>query len=157
MRSTLLDLLKIEHIQVGVEAADAQDVIRKLSVPFIETGHVAPEFADDVWQREQTFPTGLPTQPLAVAIPHADPDHVNKSGVCVGVLRSPIRFAQMGTDGSTSLDVRVVFLLAVKEKEKQVEMIRQLMLLIQSPSLVEGLSKARDSSAAMALIQNILA
>ena len=156
MGSTLLDLLKIEHIRVGIEAVDAQDAIRKLSVPFIETGYVAPEFADDVWQREQTFPTGLPTQPLAVAIPHADPDHVKKSGVCIGVLKSPIRFAQMGTDGSTGLDVHVIFLLAIKEKEKQVEMIQQLMRLIQSPSLVEGLSKTGDSSAAMALIQNVL-
>lgn len=157
MQSTLLDLLKIEHIQVGVEASDARAAIRKLSVPFIETGHVTAEFAEDVWRREQTFPTGLPTQPLAVAIPHADPDHVNKSGVSIGVLKSPIRFAQMGTDGSTGLDVHVIFLLAIKEKEKQVEMIQQLMKLIQSPSLVEGLSRAGDSSDAMALIQNILA
>jgi len=157
MQATLLDLLNVRHILIGIEAADSQDAIRKLSAPFIETAHVTPEFADDVWKREQTFPTGLPTQPLAVAIPHADPDHVNKSGVCIGVLRSPVRFAQMGTDGSTGLDVHVVFLLAIKEKEKQVEMIQQLMKLIQSPSLVEGLSKAGDSSAAMALVQNILA
>lgn len=157
MQSTLIDLLNLEHIQMDMHAVDAEDAIRKLTIPFIRTGHVVHEFADDVWEREQTFPTGLPTQPLAVAIPHADPDHVNKSGVCIGVLRSPISFAQMGTDGSTVLDVHVVFLLAIKEKEKQVEMIQQLMTLIQSPSLVEGLSKAGNASAAMALIQNTLA
>jgi len=157
MQYTLIDLLKLEHILVGVEAADAQDAIQKLTAPLVETGHVTPEFAVDVWKREETFPTGLPTQPLAVAIPHADPDHVNGSAVCVGTLKSPVRFAQMGTDGSTVLDIPVIFLLAIKEKEKQVDMIQQLVTFIQSPSLLEGLPKAQDSSEAMALIQKVLA
>ena len=157
MQYTLIDLLKMEHILVGVEAADAQDAIQILTAPLVETGHVTPEFAMDVWKREETFPTGLPTQPLAVAIPHADPDHVNGSAICVGTLKSPVRFAQMGTDGSTVLDVPVIFLLAIKEKEKQVDMIQQLVTLIQSPSFLDGLPKAKDSSEAMALIQSILA
>jgi PTS system galactitol-specific IIA component len=91
-----------------------------------------------------------------VAIPHADPDHVNRSAVCVGVLKSPVRFAQMGTDGSTVLEVPIIFLLAIKEKEKQVEMIQQLISLIQSPSLLEGLPRTKNSSEAMTLIQNFL-
>jgi len=156
MQYTLIDLLKPEHILVDVEATDAQDAIGKLTAALVETNHVVPEFAEDVWKREDTFPTGLPTQPLAVAIPHADPDHVNQSAVCVGVLNSPVRFAQMGTDGSTVLDVPIIFMLAIKEKEKQVEMIQQLILLIQSPQLLEELSKVKDVAEVMNLIQTFL-
>jgi PTS system galactitol-specific IIA component len=156
MQYTLIDLLKAEHILVGVEAADAHDAIQKMCASLIETSNIAQEFASDVWKREERFPTGLPTQPLAVAIPHADPDHVNRSAVCVGVLKSPVRFAQMGTDGSTVLEVPIIFLLAIKEKEKQVEMIQQLISLIQSPSLLEGLPRTKNSSEAMTLIQNFL-
>ncbi|MCE7859606.1 MAG: PTS sugar transporter subunit IIA [Chloroflexi bacterium CFX2] len=125
MQNTLTDLLRTDHILVNVNVKDAQEAIQTLTAALVETGHVSPGFAEDVWKREQTFPTGLPTQPLAVAIPHADPDHVNKSAVCIGVLNAPVLFAQMGTDGSTSLDARLIFLLAVKEREKQVEMIGQ--------------------------------
>ena len=157
MQYTLIDLLKMEHIRIGVEAIDAQDAIQILTAPLVETGHVTPEFAADVWKREQSFPTGLPTQPIAVAIPHADPDHVNGSAVCVGILKAPVRFAQMGTDGSTFLDVPLIFLLAIKEKEKQVDMIQQLVTLIQSPSLLEGLPRAQDEAEAIALIQKVLA
>jgi PTS system galactitol-specific IIA component len=157
MQYTLIDLLKTEHILIGIEATGAQEAIRKLTAPLAKTGVVAPEFADDVWKREETFPTGLPTQPQAVAIPHADPDHVNRSGVCMGVLKSPVRFAQMGTDGSTVLEVSIIFLLAIKEKEKQVEMIQQLVTLIQSPSLLDGLSDAQNAEEALDLIQNVLA
>ena len=156
MQNTLMDLLGIEHILVNVNAKDAQDAIQKLTIPLVETGHVADGFAGDVWKREQTFPTGLPTQPLAVAIPHADPEHVNRSAVCIGVLNAPVRFAQMGTDGSTFLDVHLIFILAIKEREKQVEMIQQLMSVIQNASLLEGLSKASDPAAAFALIQKTL-
>jgi mannitol/fructose-specific phosphotransferase system IIA component (Ntr-type) len=48
-------------------------------------------------------------------------------------------------------------LLAIKEKEKQVDMIQQLITLIQSPSLLEGLPMAKDALEAMILIQNVLA
>lgn len=157
MQNTLMDLLGTEHILINVDAKDAQEAIQKLTVALVETGHVAPGFSEDVWKREQTFPTGLPTQPLAVAIPHADPDHVNHSAVCIGVLNSPVPFAQMGTDGSVFLDVQLVFMLAIKEREKQVEMIQQLMIVIQNASLLEELSKAKDSTEAFTLIQTMLA
>lgn len=157
MQNTLIDLLRTDHILVNVNVKDAQEAIQRLTVALVETGHVTPGFAEDVWKREQTFPTGLPTHPLAVAIPHADPDHVNKSAVCIGVLNEPVRFAQMGTDGSTSLDARLIFLLAVKEREKQVEMIGQLMRLIQTGSLLEDLAQAKDSAEALALIHKTLA
>jgi len=156
MQYTLVDLLRTEHIRLNLDAKDAQDAIRKLTVPLVETGHVTSGFPEDVLAREQTYPTGLPTRPLAVAIPHADPDHVHQSAICIGILKSPVRFAQMGTDGSVLLDAHLIFLLAIKEQEKQVEMIRQLMTLIQTGSLLEGLMKVGDSNDAIALLQNTL-
>ena len=157
MQYTLMDLLNIDHILIGVEAADAQDAIRRLTAALVQSDHVKPEFTEDVWTREQTFPTGLPTQPLPVAVPHADPTYVNRSAVCFGVLKSAVQFGQMGTDGSTRLDIRLIFLLAIKEHEKQVEMIQQLMTLLQTPSLLEGLSVVAQASQALALIKNTLA
>jgi len=68
----------------------------------LATGYVSEEFAEDVWEREKIFPTGLPTQPFGVAIPHADPDHVKQSAVCLGILNSPVFFNQMGMESSTN-------------------------------------------------------
>jgi PTS system galactitol-specific IIA component len=62
----------------------------------------------------------------------------------------------MGTDGSTVLDVRIIFLLAIKEREKQVEMIQQLIGLIQSPDLLLGLTQAGDVGEALRMIRQIL-
>ena len=133
-------------------ASDAPSAILVLNESLIGSGHTTAEFGKDVCEREKTFPTGLPTQPVAVAIPHADPDHVLASAVAIGILRSPVRFAQMGTDGSVHLDVHAIFLLAIREREKQVEMIQQLMTLIQDPSLLATLVQATDSREVMQLI-----
>jgi len=157
MQINLSDLLKSEHILVDLEANDAREAIEKIIDVLVQTGHVSPEFAEDVWKREQTFPTGLPTQPLAVAIPHADPDHVNHSAICVGILSSPVRFAQMGTDNSETLNVHLIFLLAIKEREKQVGVIQQLVTLIQNGSLIESLVKANSPAEALSFIQKTLA
>jgi PTS system galactitol-specific IIA component len=156
MQYTLIDLLDIDHILLGVEAVNAQDAIRIMTAALVQTGHVKPEFADDVWEREKTFPTGLPTQPLPVAIPHADPTFIQQSAVGIGVLKSSVLFGQMGTDGSTELEIKVLFLLAIKEREKQVEMIQQLMTLLQTPSLLEGLSVEKQPAAVLDLINKTL-
>lgn len=156
MQYRFVDLLRPEHVLTDLHASKPKEVIRKLTRPLIRTGHVTPAFATDVWNREQEFPTGLPTEPLAIAIPHADPDHVNQSAVSIGILRSPVPFRQMGTDSSVVLRVHIVFLLAIKEREKQVEMIQQLVTVIQDQSLLEGLVAARDAQEVVDLIRRAL-
>lgn len=156
MQNNLLNILHVDHILIDLDATDAQSAIRMLTAALVRTRHVASEFAEDVWRREETFPTGLPTQPLAIALPHADPDHVNCSAIGIGILNTPVQFGQMGTDGSVMLDVRMVFLLAIKEREKQVEMIQQLMILIQTGSLLEEIFRAGTPEKVLALIQKVL-
>lgn len=156
MKLNLLELLRPNHIRLHLQAADGFDAVRLLTEPLVESGHAEPAFAEDVWAREETFPTGLPTQPHAVAIPHADPDHVHQSAVCFGTLTAPVSFAQMGTDGSTTLAVQVIILLAIKEREKQAELIQQVVKLIQDGDLLTELLKAEDVDQAYQLIQSAL-
>jgi PTS system galactitol-specific IIA component len=156
MQYTLKDLLSAEHILVDGTVANSREAIEWLSQTLIQSGNVTPEFIEDVWKREQVFPTGLPTAPFAIAVPHADPDHVDRTGMAVGVLKAPVEFAQMGTDGSVKLQAQILFLLAIKESEKQVEMIGQLMSLIQSADLLTGLANTANPEEAFRLIQNAL-
>ena len=157
MTYTLIDLIREEHIIVGLEPVDAEDVIRMLAGRLIETGYAVEGFGQDVWDREQEFPTGLPTEPVGVAIPHADPDHVLKSAVCVGVLTESVSFTQMGIDTSQSVEALLIFMLAIKEKEKQVVMIQQLVELIQNPTLLTNLTAVRDADQAFNLITSSVA
>ncbi len=156
MQYSLVDLLSEDDICLGLSAPDALSAIRALNDNLVRTGHTTAEFGEDACEREKVFPTGLPTQPVAVALPHADPDHVLRSAVAVATLQSPVTFAQMGTDGSLHLDVHAVFLLAIREREKQVSMIQQLMKLIQDGDVLSELMRAAEVHDAMELIREAL-
>lgn len=152
MQQRLADLLNETTTVIGLKCTSAEEAIRSLTGLLVETGHVSPAFAEDVWARERTYPTGLPTQPMAVALPHADPDHINRSGIAVGMLAKPVPFGQMGTDGSIVLRVGIVFLLAIKEREKQVQLLQAVASRIQSPALLEGLTRAQTAKQALDLL-----
>ena len=152
MAYTLIDLIREENIMVGLQSSGAEDVIRTLANRLVETGYAQDGFAQDVWDREGEFPTGLPTEPVGVAIPHADPDNVIKSAVCIGVLKDPVTFTQMGTDISLRVQAPLIFMLAIKEKEKQVVMIQQLVEMIQNPALLTSLTGVQTPDQAYELI-----
>jgi len=137
-----MDLMAPQLIMTGFSGQNDEDVIRLLVGLLTLDGRAGAGFADAAITRERVFPTGLPTQPVGVAIPHADPESVTKSGVCVGVLKTPVPFGLMGTDGSTKVDVQIVFLLAILEREKQTSMIQELITLIQSGGLLKSISLA---------------
>ena len=142
MQNHLINLIAPQLVVTELTAQNDEEIIRSLVGLLTLDGRAGDEFADAAITRERVFPTGLPTQPVGVAIPHADPDGVTKSGVCVGVLATPVQFGLMGTDGSTKVDVQIVFLLAILEREKQTSMIQELIALIQSSGLLKSLSSA---------------
>jgi PTS system galactitol-specific IIA component len=156
MQHTLLELLRAEHVLVDLDAGDSSSVIRLLNAVLVATGDTLPGYAEDAAVRERTFPTGLPTEPVAIAIPHAAPSNVLTSALAIATLHTPVVFAQMGTDGSVTLDVHAVFLLAIKESEKQVEMIAQLMQVIQSGSVLSGMMQATGAAGVVGLIRQII-
>ncbi|WP_026367989.1 PTS sugar transporter subunit IIA [Aminiphilus circumscriptus] len=152
MQRSLADLLREDLIAVHVEASDAETVIRALASRLVEKGFAEPGYADDAVAREKIYPTGLPTLPLGTAIPHADPDRVSASGIAVGILASPAAFGLMGTDGSSTVTAKIVFLLAIREREKQVGLIRELVELLQNPTLLERLGNVETEGEALRLL-----
>jgi len=156
MRYQLRELLKPELIFLNINASNAEEVIRKMAEKLINLGFVAPDFFEDVWKREQKYPTGLPTQPFSVALPHADSERIIKTAVCFATLTSPVKFGQMGTDGSLQLDVYIVVLMAIREREKQVELISQLVQIVQDPDLLKQLYKTQTTDEFIRLIEGKL-
>lgn len=63
-----------------------QDIIRTLANPLINDGMVVSDFADHVIEREKSFPTGLAVEPVGVAIPHTDHQHVRQNAISIGIL-----------------------------------------------------------------------
>jgi PTS system galactitol-specific IIA component len=129
-------------VLVELNGTSREDLLTTLTQALVQAGYVQPEYVDAVLEREKDFPTGLPTEPVAVAIPHGSPECVIKSGVAVGVLSNPVAFQEMGTPTNT-VDVRLVFVLAIREVESQTEILQRFMQIFQARALLEQLCVAR--------------
>lgn len=152
MARGLLEHLDAGALCLGVEAADAEAVIRLLAGRLHAAGHVADSFADAVVAREATMPTGLPLgHAVNVAIPHTDPHHVVRPAVAMASLARPVAFANM-EDADEALEVGLVFLLALKDKDAQIDMLQEIIAIVQSPRAIALLMEAGDAEAVRAAL-----
>jgi PTS system galactitol-specific IIA component len=101
----------------GLDARSADGVIAALAARLVAGGVVAPTFERAAVAREKRSPTGLPFDGGAVAIPHAEPEHVVAPAIAIATLASPVKFRQMGTP-QIALDVRLVVVPALSAKEQ---------------------------------------
>jgi PTS system galactitol-specific IIA component len=97
-------------------AVTAEEAITALAGRLLDAGHVKASFGSAAVMREKRFPTGLPFEPSAVALPHTDPEHIERSVIGIATLTAPVRFRQMGTP-SILLEVRLVLMPAFTSKE----------------------------------------
>lgn len=128
-------------IEMELEAADAADAINRLGAALLEKGYVQESYIDAVLEREAKLPTGLDINGFSVAIPHTDPEHVNRAAFAVGVLKNPVRFHCMAAPEEET-QVRLVFLLAIKDPDKQVELLQKLMAVFQDAALLKAIQQA---------------
>ena len=125
-------------IAFDLQAKDARDVIGVLAEKMHAQGLVAANYAEQTWLRELDHPTGLPTRPFCIAFPHADPDGVRQSALGVAVLHEPVTFQNMA-DPDEGLDVMLVFMLANRDPEEQIQTLRNLAVLFGQPEKLDEL------------------
>jgi len=128
-----------------------EEVVSALAERLFQKGYVYPTYRDAVLTREQSFPTGLPTQPVGVAIPHADPEHCRTPALAVARLPEPVTWGLMG-DESETVQISIVFLLALTA-DKQVEFLSQLAELFQTPETLAQMLKFTTAEEVVEFVQ----
>ena len=124
-------------IAFDLQAKNAKEVIDLLSGSMYAQGLVSAKYGAQAWARELEHPTGLPTKPFCIAFPHADAQGVNRSALGVAVMHQPVQFQNMA-DPDESLDVELIFMLANRDPEEQIQTLRNLAVLFGQPEkLVE--------------------
>ncbi|MCS6907609.1 MAG: PTS sugar transporter subunit IIA [Anaerolineales bacterium] len=144
--------LKEEHILLIDSAHDAMEVINLLSQTLEEGGYVKQSFRQAVWEREQSMPTGLELSgEIHAAIPHADVEHVNSPALAVAILKEPIPFKCM-VEPEKDIPVRLVFLLAMNEPKKQIEMLQEVATILQDSTLVQKIASVSSRKEVVELL-----
>lgn len=119
-----------------------EEVLVFVADELFRLGYAKESFKNALLMREKEFPTGLQMEPYAVAIPHADLGHVHKA--CIGVvrLRGSALFKDM-IDSSTVVKVKFVFCIAIAEKQKQTDILQDLMKITGNAGVMEQLTNAQ--------------
>nr|WP_245186896.1 PTS sugar transporter subunit IIA [Enterococcus larvae] len=128
-----------QNIFVDLEVTSFEELIQQIASPLIQAGDVAVEFPEQVILREKSFPTGLPTEPIGVAIPHTDAKYVNNNRVTIATLKNPIDMEIMGGMDEGTIQVSIVFLLALGQSNKQLNILQKLMTVLPKAELLERL------------------
>lgn len=150
--SRLTTYLEPGAILLGLEADSDAEVIRRLGARLEALGRVRPSFVPAVLAREAAMPTGLPLGGTAnVAVPHTDPEHVLAPSLALATLARPVAFANM-EDPNERLPVSVVFLMALDDKSKQIDMLQSIAETIQAPAAIAALGRARSVAEAVAVL-----
>lgn len=143
-------------ILLNVEAGTKEEVLRVMGNNLISLGLVKDSFVPAVTAREMEYPTGLPTAGVAVAIPHTDVEHVLRKTISIATLKKPVTFGVMGGDSSESVEVKVVFMLAMEEAHSQLSLLQQLMQLFQDEKKLMTIVNATKKEEVTELLYNNL-
>ncbi|SCL92563.1 MULTISPECIES: PTS sugar transporter subunit IIA [Tissierellales] len=139
------DMIKKELIYLDTKAKNKEELLSKLSDILYEKGYVKESFKQAIIDREKIYPTGLPTLGAKVALPHTDTEHVIKPAILVSTLEKPVKFIEMG-NGTTVLDVEMVFMLAVKNPSHQVKVLQKLINMFEKEDVLTSLKKCKDTN-----------
>lgn len=134
-RIGLSRLLSEELTFTGLAAPDRWAAIRYLGEALERAGCVRDDYVAAVTEREKVFPTGLPTSPVGVAIPHAGTQYCLKPAIAVAVLERPVPWIEMATL-DRELSVQVVLALSITEPETQIQALQAIVDLFGQPSRV---------------------
>lgn len=133
-----------ENLISPLDASTNTEAIEKLGKLLYKNGYVKDTFVLAVVARESEFATGLPASEIGVAIPHTDAHHIIKQAVAVGILPSPVTFCEMGDPEDKTVDVRLIFMLAVPDKNLVMTVLQQVISIIQNKVFLQKLTSTSD-------------
>ncbi|QZY55226.1 PTS sugar transporter subunit IIA [Crassaminicella profunda] len=147
-------MLNEEVVAINVSVESREQLLHFMADMLKKEGYVKETYAEAILQREEKFSTGLPTEKFGVAIPHTDAVHVNEPMISIVTLKEPIQFLEMGNpDGE--VDVKIVFMLAMKDSDTQVKLLTNLMGIVQNQELLKEIYEANKEQLIL-LINNKL-
>ncbi|CDO03524.1 EIICBA-Mtl [Oceanobacillus picturae] len=133
-----------ELIYPNIECQTKEEVLKFVANQLVKSGYVTEKFVESILEREEVFPTGLPTLPFGVAIPHTDADKVMEPIIAFASLKNPVKFKAMGNSGA-DVEVKLIFMLALDNPEAQLQTLQQLTSIFQNEEMVKKLAEVNSS------------
>jgi PTS system galactitol-specific IIA component len=116
--------LLLNHFFYNQRFKSKETLFEKVSQRLLKDGYVKSGYCDALISREKEFPTGIESK-INLAIPHADPQEVNKSTFVIITLSEPLQFASM-VEPDKLLEVQLVILLVLNDGKAQIAFLQRI-------------------------------
>lgn len=141
-------------IMLHASAENSTDIITQLCDKLKAAGCIGDKYCSEVIAREEQYPTGLPSEGVTVAIPHAFSDDVMKTAVAVAVLDKPVIFRDI-SDYDEELEVSMVFLLSNSAGGgEHMDSLQELMDCMSRPALLVDVFNAPDEETVVDILSH---
>lgn len=148
-------VLDKEIVLPQLKADSVEEVLDILSKALVKNGNVKEEYVQAIKEREEMYPTGLPSTAPGIAIPHADHDLVLNTSVAIATLKKPVAFKNM-EQKDEEIPVQIVFMLAISEPHGQIEMLQKVVEIIQDEVFRKSLLEIENSEDLLEVVEKKL-
>ncbi len=135
----LIDLLRPEHIILGQEASDWQDVIRLAAKPLEEQKLIDPSFSDAMIRITEEYGPYTTLAPGVVLLNARPNDGVNRLCMSMLILDRPVDFG-------ASLNISIAFVLGAADNHSHLNALYQLSKICEQEDFIDGLKKCTRTS-----------
>lgn len=144
--------LNEELVFRNVQAKTDSEVLAFLASEMYKKNYVKEEYIQAIQEREKEYPTGLPSTPPGIAIPHANYEMVNKTTLAIATLKDPVLFHNM-ENNNEQLPIQIVIMMAIGEPHGQVEMLQKIVVIIQDEPLRQEMIRAGNDTELLELLK----
>ena len=144
--------LNEELVFRNVQAKTDSEVLAFLASEMYKKNYVKEEYIQAIQEREKEYPTGLPSTPPGIAIPHANYEMVNKTALAIATLKDPVLFHNM-ENNNEQLPIQIVIMMAIGEPHGQVEMLQKIVGIIQDEPLRQEMIRAGNDTELLELLK----
>ncbi|GEO46224.1 PTS sugar transporter subunit IIA [Companilactobacillus kimchii] len=146
------EMLKPDLVFLNVDEKDRKGLYKNIASKLLKLGYVKESYEEALNKREDEFPTGVVSEHISIALPHANPENINKPFVCVVTTKTPIEILQMGYNTKENADT--FFFLGIQHSNDQLTLLQKFMALIQNKDFVDDFQSISDESEMYQYIQN---
>jgi PTS system galactitol-specific IIA component len=138
-------------INLSANVANSEELFEFIGKDAQKKGYANTGYVDGLKIRENKYPTGLIFPTLNLALPHVDPEYVNKPFIYVVRTTQSIDWRQMG-DTKPMTSNNFLFL-GIKEPSKQVGLLAQIIAAFQDTNFVTQFLASKTQDMMLALLQ----
>ena len=129
-----------------------EELLTNVSRELLKYGYVKESFLENILGREKQYPTGFELGgKYNIAIPHTDMENVLKPVIYIVVLDKPVIF-KSAEDGKTDIEVDIVFVISLNEKNKHIVVLEELMKIFSKNDLIEKIKNSTDNDKLISLL-----